>query len=95
MNIKKVDFIERLIRLRNTYEDIAIFLREEKLIDDNNLAELKNAVSRPKYLYLILEKLKEDDKLELLDYEWVVLPVERLKLSIVTKRVSKEFVFNW
>jgi len=94
MNTKKVDFIERLIRLRNTYEDLAIFLREEKLIDDNNLAELKNAVSRPKYLYGLLEKLKEEEKVELLDYEWTVLPVERLKLTIVTKRVTKEFSYN-
>lgn len=34
------------------------------------------------------------NKLQLLEYEWTLLPEERIKITLITDRNSKEFTWN-
>lgn len=42
----------------------------------------------------ILNDLQKADKLQLVDYEWSILPFERLKLTLVTNTQRKEFEYS-
>ena len=92
---KKIDFLNRLFKLAYSDSELLLFLTEEKLISDFERSCLKDEADIPKFFANLLEKLKREDRLLLLDYEWQVLPVERLKLTLVTERNSREFVFNY
>ena len=92
--LRKIEFLNRLFKLATCYDELIIFLKSEKLLSDFQLDELKNNSDKAKYLIELLEALKQKDKLLLLDYEWQLLPIERLKLTIITERVSKEFVYR-
>ena len=92
--VKKIEFLNRLFKLAACLEELIDFLRSEKLLTDHQLGTVKSESDKAKYLYGILEDLKQQDRLLLLDYEWQILPIERLKLVLVTDRVSKEFRFN-
>jgi hypothetical protein len=75
-------------------DEIINFLKEQKLINDFQVSAMTNDSDKAKYLHNLLETLKREDKLLLLDYEWTILPVERLKLTIVTERIQREFIYN-
>jgi hypothetical protein len=91
----KVEFLDRLLKLSFCYEDLIAFLYTEKVVSDFDLSTLKNKPDRSKLLVAILEEAKNKEKLLLLSYDWIVLPVERLKLTIITERMSKDFVYNY
>jgi hypothetical protein len=90
----KVEFLKRLFLLGACQDDLINFLKTEKLINDFQLTAIFNESDKAKYLQNLLEELKRSDKLLLLDYEWSILPVERLKLTVVTERNSREFTYN-
>jgi len=94
MNHKKVEFINRLLRLSHCYEELVQFLIDERMISDFEMSSLKDEADKPRLIYEYLEKLKKEEKLLLLDYEWTILPIERLKLTVVTARDSREFSYN-
>ena len=94
MNHKKVEFINRLLRLSHCYEELVQFLIDERMISDFEMSSLKDEADKPRLIYEYLEKLKKEEKRLLLDYEWTILPIERLKLTVVTARDSREFSYN-
>lgn len=70
------------------------FLKQEGFVDDNQMRSVKNSSDHAKEVQLILRDLQVKNKLQLLEYEWSVLPVENIKITIVTDRDSKEFIHN-
>lgn len=90
----KVEFLRRLFALSPCMDEVIIFLKEQKLINDFQMTAIANDSDKAKYLFNLLEALKKEDKLLLLDYEWAILPIERLKLTIVTERMQREFTHN-
>jgi len=52
---------------------------------------MRSSADVAKVLHTKLASLSKSNKLQLLEYEWVVLPVERMKITIITDRMSKEF----
>lgn len=75
-------------------EELLEFLLSEKLISIEEIKYIKHDSAPHKLIYEHLEKLKVSDKLLLLDYEWSLLPVERLKLTVITERNKREFAYN-
>lgn len=92
--LRKIEFLNRLFKLAACYDEMLDFFKNEKLISDFQLDSLKNDSDKAKYIVEMLENLKQHDKLLLLDYEWQILPIERLKLTVITERVSKEFGYR-
>lgn len=91
----KVEFLDRLFKLSFCYEDLIAFLMNEKVVSQFDLDTLKNKPDKSKLLVAILDNAKNKEQLLLLSYDWTILPVERLKLTIVTERMSKDFVYNY
>ena len=75
-------------------DDILAFLKEEKLIDDVQIKTIRSSAEYPKEIQKVLWNLKQSEKIQLLEYFWQVLPVEQIKILIITNRAQKEFTYD-
>lgn len=91
---KEIQCLQRLQDLTGQLEDILQFLKLEGLVDDNQLKTVKLAADHAKEVQQILKALKVGNKVQMLEIEWNVLPVENIRIMIVTDRNHKEFIFN-
>lgn len=90
----KIEFYRRLFTLAACQDELITFLKDQRLINDFQRTEIINESDKAKYICQLIEGLKKEEKLLLLDYEWTILPVERLKLTIITERTQREFCYN-
>lgn len=91
---REIECLQRLQGLTGLLEEILQFLKLEGLVDDNQMKSVKLSSDHPKEVREILNDLKVSQKLQLLQYDWTMLPVENINITIVTDRNSKEFAFN-
>ena len=92
---REIECLMRLQEMSAQLSDILMFLMEEKLLTPDQYASIIQAPERAKEVQACLQALKTSDKLQLCEYSWTILPVEQIKISIVTDRSSKEFVYNF
>lgn len=92
----KIDCLKLLDKKINCISHILLFLRSEKIISIDKFNEIINEVEsmRPAMLYYELEDAFNKDKLQLVDYLWEILPVERIVVTIVTDTVRRDFAYN-
>lgn len=74
------------------YEELIAFFVQEYLLDKEELKKIRSSPDQGKLLQAKMAQLSEERKVQLLEYEWTILPVERIKISIVTDRGFKEFL---
>jgi hypothetical protein len=91
---REIECLARLQELTGQLEEILQFLKLENLVDDNQIKSVKLSADHPKEIRAILQDLKVRQKLQLLQYEWSVLPVENIAITVITDRNQKEFIFN-
>jgi len=92
---KEIECLARLDELTASYDGILEFLHSEDLISREDAKAVRSSSEIPKVIYTMLTSLSKTNKLQLLELEWVVLPVERVKLTIITDRMSKEFSYGY
>lgn len=90
----QINCLQRLQDTTGQLEEILQFLKLEQLVDDNQMKSVKLSADHAKEVQQILRDLQVRNKLQLLMYEWNVLPVENIMISIITERNSREFTFN-
>jgi hypothetical protein len=86
--------LQRLQDTTGQLEDILVFLKQENLVDGNQMKSVKLGADHAKEIQQILRDLQVKGKLQLLVYEWNVLPVENICISIITERNQADFSFN-
>ena len=91
---REVECLERLQQKTAQFSEILDFLQFERLMTPDESRTIIVAMDKANRLQLHLANLKTTEKLQLLDYEWTILPVERISLTIVTDRSKKEFTWN-
>lgn len=92
---KEIECLARLHALSGALDDVLEFLVSEKLIAPEAVKEAKLSPETPKVVHQMLADLSTTEKVQLLEYEWTILPVERIKILFVTDRNSKEFTYNF
>lgn len=93
---KKIEFLDRMFKLLKCRQEILDFLKGEKLITDD-VAQLilhDHHQTHSTKIVSLLEELQTKDDLQLVDYEWTILPKELMKLTLVSKSARKEFVYS-
>ena len=90
-----VDCLKRLFHLTGSYEDLIEFLLQEKIIDQDYLVNLSHEKDKVRELCHTLFLASKQEKLQLLQFDWVVLPVERIRLKLVTDMQTKEYTHNF
>lgn len=88
---REVECLKRLQQLTPMYEELIAFLLQEYLLDKEELKVFKNSPDQERLLQAKLASLSEQRKIQLLEFEWTLLPTERIKVNIVTDRGFKEF----
>jgi hypothetical protein len=90
----EIKCLSRLDELLSTNETIVEYLVSEGLMQKDEQKAMMAGSDVAKALQLFLGKMK-GNKLQLLEYEWVLLPEERLKVTIISDRNSREFSYNY
>lgn len=88
---REIECLKRLQELSPVYEELIQFFVQEYLLSNEELKVIKNSPDQGKQLYSKLILLSEARQLQLLEFEWVLLPNERIKINVVTDRGFKEF----
>jgi hypothetical protein len=91
---REIMCLQRLQETTNQLGDILVFLKQENLIDEQKIKAIATSPEYPKELQGILRDLQVRQKFQLLEFEWNLLPVENIRIYIVTDRNQKEFVYN-
>lgn len=91
----KINFLNRLFATLDCRTDILQYLKDEKFITDDVMATLLNehhTTHAPKIASMLAE-LQKVEKLQLVDYEWTILPQELLRLTVVARDSKKEWTY--
>ncbi len=93
---KQIDFLERLFVTLKCRTEILQFLKDEKLITDDEMQTIlhEQHQSHPTKIAMLLSELQTKEALQLVDYEWTILPKELLKLTIVSENGKTEFLYS-
>lgn len=90
---KKIECILRLIN-RDMFIELKEYLIENKFVKEDDFRELTRDFEQAAFIYTALNKAAADEKLILLDYEWVLLPKEYIKIICITGTEKKEFTYG-
>jgi hypothetical protein len=92
---REIECLDRMMQLHGSLDELLAFLQAESLMTADDIRVFKLNAEQPKTLQKKLSLMSLEGKLQLLEYEWTLLPVERIKILIVTNRNSKEFSYNF
>lgn len=93
---KKIEFLDRLFKVLHCRQQILEHLKLHKLIDDDQMQNIlhDNHQTHSTRIAGLLDELAQTEKIQLLSYEWTILPKELLCLTIVTDSDKKEFTYS-
>ena len=96
MSIKKIQCLDELFTKLDCRVEVLQFLKDEKLITDDVMASTLNEIhtSHSSRVFTILNELQNNDNVQLIDYEWTILPKQFIRLTIVTDRTKKDFTYT-
>ncbi len=93
---RKVDFLNKLFELRKCREEILDFLKDEKLINDDVKQNIlhEHHTQHAARIFTLLSELNAKEQLQLVEYDWKLLPVEFMQLTLVSKNAKKDFTYS-
>lgn len=93
---KRIDMLNRLFDTLKCRNDILQYLKDEKIIDDNLMQAIlhEHHTQHATRIAGMLDELQRAEKLQLVDYEWQILPKELVKLTLVSKTSKKDFTYT-
>jgi len=89
---REVECLKRMQSLTPMFEELIAFLLQEFLLSKEELKAIKVSPEQARMLQAKLATLSDERLLQLLEYEWTLLPTERIRINIVTDRGFKEFI---
>jgi hypothetical protein len=90
----QINCLKRLDELTNQINDILVFLKEEEVISEAQFYYVQKQADKAKELQYVLADASLRKEVQMVTYEWTILPVENICINIVTDRAQREFVFN-
>lgn len=94
MTREQIECLTRLFHIGPYLDEIVDFFLLEGIMDKKELPVLRASSDKAKWIQQRITTAKQDGLLHLADFEWQVLPYERIKLYFVTARVGKEILYN-
>ena len=90
----EIECLERLQELTHLFSEILSFLVEENILTKEGVDAHIKAGLHAKSMQQLLANLKATNKIQLLEYTWTILPIERITLLIVTDRNQRTFDYD-
>ncbi len=91
---REIECLQRLNSLTPVFEEITQWLLLDFLISPEEVKTFRNSPETIKMLYHKLLELNSSRVLQLFEMEWSLLPVELIKISLVTQRGQKEISYG-
>ena len=91
--LNKIQCTKRLIQFAAS-EEIVSWMHDNKLIDIEKWKTADSNQLKAELIVTSLLKAADSDKLLLVDFEWSVLPIERIKITVVSEREKVEFAYG-
>lgn len=91
MSLKQDFFIRLQDKDPDVCYNILEFLHNSNLTDTYEKDKYKNTVAKGKLLYSYISKV--ESRVQMVAYEWTLLPSEYMKLIIITDQDHKEFEY--
>ena len=94
--MKKIDFLNTLFKLLHCRGDILDHLKKEDLITDDQKVHILHSThaTHASQIMSLLASLESQGKLQMVDYTWHLLPKEYMKLSIISQKSHKDFIYE-
>lgn len=89
--MRRLQAFKELLSKAYSVNDIIDVLKSDKVITDKEIHEISTSYDQVESLFKLLELKYKDGKLDLLDYEWWLLPRRIVVLTIVTQFSKREF----
>jgi hypothetical protein len=95
-DIAKMDCLKILQEKTNEVDAMLRFLNEEKLISNEQYKTLysPNTAQQYKDILIVLKNLSNDERIQLLEFEWVKLPQQKITVTIVTDKEKRDFTYT-
>lgn len=90
----QINCLKRFSELTAGIDEILLFLLEEKLVKEEVVKGVRSAPLPSKEMQALLSNLYSDGKLQMLEYNWTLLPVESINITIVTDTTKREFSYS-
>ena len=90
----EIECIRRLITVGMMVEEWMDFLLDDKLMTVDEIPKFRLENDKAAWIHGLIKVAKDSERVLLFDFEWAILPIERIKVTVVTQRNTKEFVFN-
>lgn len=91
---REIDCLTRLQSLTGQLDDILDFLKLEDLINDGEIKFIRNSSDKAKEVQIFLKDLQVRQKVQMLMYEWSILPIENISITIITDKNQREFIYQ-
>lgn len=95
---KKLEMINTLMGYKQEFfNDIVSWLEAEKIIHKTEAVSLRitEDYNKAGELLRLLKKLESDhDDIQMIDYMWNVIPVEQIRLTIITRAEEKNYTYG-
>lgn len=95
MKQKHIECLNRLFSLSGCKQELVQFMLDEKLMSKEDATTMKLEKDQTKFICVKLFEASKQEKIQLLQFEWVMLPIERVRLKIVTDMHTKEYAHNF
>ncbi len=94
--LKQIDCLNKIFGLLKCRNDILEFLVSEKLITSDKMHHILHSTptTHATTIAFLLKELQHEEKVQLVSYEWTVLPKEYINLTIVTNSSKKEWTYG-
>lgn len=90
----EVDCLARLFDIGAYLDDVIDFFILEGIMKKEEIPYLRNHPDQAKYVQTLIAKARASNLLLMADFEWQILPYERIKLYFVTSRVAKTIEYS-
>jgi len=91
---QEIDCLARLFEIGPYMEEIVEYFVLEGIMKKEDVPFLKTHPDRAKYLQGFIARARESNLLLMADFEWQILPYERIRIYCVTARLAKEFLYS-
>lgn len=91
---QEIECLKRLFDIGPYLDEIVDFLILEGLMGKGDIPSLRASSDEAKYVQAIIQKSRDSGALLMSDFEWQILPYERIKIYFVTSRMQKEILYN-
>ena len=93
---KKIDFLNKLFSVMQCRTEILDFVVQQKFLSESEKRDilLSDPATHASTIANLLNRLASEEKLQLVTYDWTILPKEHMKLSIVGETDNKEITYS-